>query len=102
MSAALDFLDGKLKEDIKLLSSYEKYRKEVLSGSLDWSPMHTSEAFWKENVDKFEEKDFQTLRVLLKILEGSRDSRTLAVGCHDLGHFITFHGHGRQIVSGKC
>ncbi|KAK9845572.1 hypothetical protein WJX84_004458 [Apatococcus fuscideae] len=99
MAAALDFLEGKMKEDIKLLSSFEKYRKEVLSGSLDWSPMHTAEAFWKENVEKFEEKDFQTLRVLLKILEGSRDSRTLAVGCHDLGHFITFHAHGRQIVS---
>ena len=56
--------------------------------------------FWKENVEKFEEKDFQILRVLLKLLEASRETRTLAVGCHDLGMFITNHPHGRSIVTG--
>ena len=56
--------------------------------------------FWKENVEKFEEKDFQILRVLLKLLEASRETRTLAVGCHDLGMFITTHPHGRSIVTG--
>lgn len=56
--------------------------------------------FWKENVEKFEEKDFQILRVLLKLLEASRETRTLAVGCHDLGMFITSHPHGRSIVTG--
>ena len=56
--------------------------------------------FWKENVEKFEEKDFQILRVLLKLLEASRETRTLAVGCHDLGKFITNHPHGRSIVTG--
>lgn len=60
--------------------------------------------FWKDNVEKFEEKDFQILRVLLKLLEASRETRTLAVGCHDLGMFITNHPHGRSIVTGnvKC
>ncbi len=57
--------------------------------------------FWKENVEKFEEKDFQILRVLLKLLEASRETRTLAVGCHDLGMFITNHPHGRSIVTGQ-
>lgn len=56
--------------------------------------------FWKENAEKFEEKDFQILRVLLKLLEASRETRTLAVGCHDLGMFITHHAHGRSIVTG--
>ena len=56
--------------------------------------------FWKENVEKFEEKDFQILRVLLKLLEASRETRTLAVGCHDLDMFITNHPHGRSIVTG--
>ena len=48
---------------------------QVLSGSLDWSAMHTSADFWRENVSKFEEKDYQILRVLLKLLEASRDVR---------------------------
>ena len=26
---------------------------------LDWTPMHTSELFWRQNIDKFEEKDFR-------------------------------------------
>lgn len=26
----------------QVLSSFEIYKKEVLSGSLDWTPMHTS------------------------------------------------------------
>jgi len=125
--------------------------------------MHTSELFWRQNIDKFEEKDFQVgtrvcgvwgggvegrrgsgpwrggvlrtqpvasraasslplpsspnnradtnsdplntspaqqvLRVLLKLLEASREVRTLAVACNDLGRFIETHPHGRYIVS---
>ncbi|KAK9811416.1 hypothetical protein WJX72_003647 [[Myrmecia] bisecta] len=96
--ATLEWLEEKLADNIQLLSTFEKYQKEVLSGSLDWTPMHTSEQFWRENIDKFEDKDFQILRVLLKLLEASREVRTLAVGCHDLGNFIAYHPHGRQIV----
>lgn len=44
----LSALDEQLAADIVVLSSWEKYKKEVLGGSLDWSPMHTSEvrAVW--------------------------------------------------------
>ncbi len=42
----------------------------------------------------------QVLRVLLKLLETSRESRTLAVGASDLGNFISAHPHGRSIVAG--
>lgn len=47
-----------------------------MSGILDWTPMHTSELFWRQNIDRFEEKDFQVLRVLLKLLEASREVRS--------------------------
>lgn len=59
MTAALEALKEALAANIKLLSSWDKYKKEVLSGSLDWSPMHTSDLFWLENAPKFEERDFQ-------------------------------------------
>lgn len=59
MTAALEALKETLAANIKLLSSWDKYKKEVLSGSLDWSPMHTSDLFWLENAPKFEERDFQ-------------------------------------------
>ncbi|GIL87426.1 hypothetical protein Vretimale_1666 [Volvox reticuliferus] len=95
----LGFVDEKLKEGIIILSNFEKYKKEVTSGQLDWSPMHSSDLFWRENVEKFEERDFQVLRVLLKIIETNRDVKTLAVGCHDLGQFIVNHPQGRYIVN---
>ncbi len=57
----------------------------------------TQDKFWRDNVDQFEERDFQMLRVLLKLLEASRDARTLAVGCSDLGQFVTYFPHGRQV-----
>lgn len=99
MVEILEYMEQKLKEGIQVLSSFDKYRKEVMSGQLDWSPMHTSDVFWRENVDKFEEKDFQVLRVLLKLIEASREVKTLAVGCHDLGMFILHHPQGRYIVT---
>ena len=43
----------------------------------------------------------QVLRVLLKLLEASRESRTLAVAASDLGYFITYNPHGRNIVAGE-
>jgi hypothetical protein len=69
----LGFMDERLREGIQELSSFDKYKKEVLSGCLDWTPMHTSELFWRQNVSSFEDKDFQILRVLLKLIESSRE-----------------------------
>lgn len=43
LTGALDSLDVSLKENIQLLSSFEKYKKEVLGDSLEWTPMHTSQ-----------------------------------------------------------
>jgi V-type H+-transporting ATPase subunit H len=93
------FLDEKLKEQVKLLTNFDLYRKEVVSGTLEWSPMHTSDAFWKENVGAFEDKDFQVLRMLLKLIESSREAKTVAVGCSDIGMFIKHHSQGRYIVN---
>ncbi len=69
----LAFMEERLKLGIQELSSYDKYKKEVLSGCLDWTPMHTSELFWRQNVALFEDKDFQILRVVLKLIESSRE-----------------------------
>jgi len=59
MPALLEDLGGALADNIRLLSSWDKCKKEVLSGSLDWTPMHTADAFWAENAPHFEERDFQ-------------------------------------------
>ncbi|MFS8005216.1 putative ATPase, V1 complex, subunit H, armadillo-like helical [Helianthus anomalus] len=96
---ALDNLEEGMKDNIKKLSSFDKYKQEVLLGHLDWSPMHKDPNFWRDNITNFEENDFQTLRVLLTILETSSDPRALAVACFDLSQFIQYHPAGRVIVS---
>ncbi|GER55561.1 v-type proton ATPase subunit H [Striga asiatica] len=88
-----------LKDNIKQLSSFDKYKQEVLLGHLDWSPMHKDPIFWRDNIANFEEHDFQILRVLITILDTSTDPRTLAVACYDLSQFIQYHAAGRIIVT---
>lgn len=58
---ALNQLEEGLKDNIKKLSSFDKYKQEVLLGHLDWSPMHKDPIFWRENITSFEEHDFQVL-----------------------------------------
>ncbi|PON49508.1 ATPase, V1 complex, subunit H [Trema orientale] len=96
---ALNQLDEGLKDNIKKLSSFDKYKQEVLLGHLDWSPMHKDPAFWRDNITNFEENDFQILRVLITILDTSSDPRALAVACFDLSQFIQYHPAGRIIVT---
>ncbi|KAL0699043.1 hypothetical protein Bca4012_055165 [Brassica carinata] len=96
---ALNQLEEGLKENIRKLSSFDKYKQEVLLGHLDWNPMHKEANFWRENVTSFEENDFQILRVLLTILDTSSDPRSLAVACYDLSQFIQYHAAGRVIVT---
>eukprot|EP00271_Cylindrocystis_brebissonii_P000721 TRINITY_DN10943_c0_g1_i3.p1 TRINITY_DN10943_c0_g1~~TRINITY_DN10943_c0_g1_i3.p1 ORF type:complete len:164 (+),score=57.61 TRINITY_DN10943_c0_g1_i3:61-552(+) len=95
---ALDTLEVGLLAKLQVLSSFAKYKQEVLSGSLDWTPMHRDTAFWRDNVQHFEDNDFQVLRVLVTLLDNSRDPRTLAVACSDLGQFISVHPSGRLIL----
>lgn len=38
------------------LSSFDRYRREVLGGSLSWTPIHTEPEFWRHNVNHFDEK----------------------------------------------
>ncbi|KAH9771350.1 V-type proton ATPase subunit H [Citrus sinensis] len=95
----LNQLEEGLKDNIKRLSSFDKYKQEVLLGHLDWSPMHKDPLFWRDNITNFEENDFQILRVLLTILDTSSDPRALAVACFDLSQFIQYHPAGRVIVT---
>lgn len=44
-----------------LNSSFEMYKKEIMSGNLDWTPVHKSERFWKENAHLFEEDKYKLL-----------------------------------------
>uniref|UniRef100_A0A0D9X047 Vacuolar proton pump subunit H n=1 Tax=Leersia perrieri TaxID=77586 RepID=A0A0D9X047_9ORYZ len=96
---ALNQLEVGLKDNLKKLSSFEKYKQQVLLGHLDWSPMHKDPSFWRENINNFEENDFQILRVLMTIIDTSTDTTALAVACYDLSQFLQYHPSGRIVVA---
>eukprot|EP00250_Pteridium_aquilinum_P026311 c32822_g1_i1 orf=135-1481(+) len=98
LNDGLTALEESLKVSIKTLSSFDKYKQEVLSGNLEWTPMHKDSAFWRENISKLEDNDFQVLRVIVTLLDTSRDPKTLAICCQDISQFIQGHPSGRAIV----
>jgi len=59
-----------LEQNERILSSFEKYEKEILSGTLKWGPMHT-EKFWKEHFKKFENNQFKYIKELVNMLTES-------------------------------
>lgn len=65
---ALNQLDEGLKANIKKLSSFDKYKQEVLLGHLDWTPVHKDPMFWRDNISNFEENDFQVFFVSFWVL----------------------------------
>lgn len=65
----VEYVGGILEKNLKILTSFEKYVKELNTQVLEWSPVHT-EKFWKENVKKFEDQDFLIIRHSNKKLNG--------------------------------
>lgn len=57
----LDELADILERNYRILSSFEKYTKEINTNTLNWGPCH-SEKFWKEFVMKFEREDFALIK----------------------------------------
>jgi V-type H+-transporting ATPase subunit H len=68
----LKSLQSKLQAHVDGKGTWDEYRKELLSGQLDWTPAHRSKAFWSENVNKFSDNDFMVLKSLIVILQSER------------------------------
>ena len=47
---------------ISICSSFDVYASEVRSGRLEWSPVHKSAKFWKENAARLNEKNYELLK----------------------------------------
>ena len=48
---------------------------QLLQGNLEWTPMHTSPKFWKENAGKLADNNCQLLKVVLELLKSGREVR---------------------------
>jgi len=84
----LEFISEKLSHSVRDLSTWDEYVAEVKSGRLEWSPVHREEKFWRENAIKICEKNYELLKILVKLLQFNTDPIIQAVACHDLGEFI--------------
>lgn len=91
---------SKLQEQVKVLTNFERFEREVTSGRLKWGFIH-SEKFWLENVLKCEANNFRVIDHLMVIARTARDPETLAVACHDLGEFARLHPVGKQIATNR-
>jgi V-type H+-transporting ATPase subunit H len=90
-------IEETLEKNVDDLTSWDKYRNEVLASQLEWSPPHKSVKFWQENHSKFEEDDYLLLRKLKEILENNHDLKVLCIACWDIGEFVRVHPHGKLI-----
>lgn len=68
------------------------------SGRLEWSPVHRSAQFWRENASRLNERNYELLRILVHLLETSRDPLVLSVASFDVGEYVRHYPRGKQYV----
>ncbi|KAB7503087.1 V-type proton ATPase subunit H [Armadillidium nasatum] len=98
ITSDIEFLNEKLQNSIQDLSSFEEYCSEVKSGRMEWSPVHKSEKFWRENCARLNEKNYELLKILINLLETSKDPLVLSVTCHDIGEYTRHYSRGKRVL----
>ncbi|XP_026726211.1 V-type proton ATPase subunit H isoform X2 [Trichoplusia ni] len=94
----VEFLNERLQASVQDLSSFDQYATEVKSGRLEWSPVHKSAKFWRENAARLNERGQELLRTLVHLLERSQDPIVLAVACYDIGEYVRHYPRGKHII----
>ncbi|XP_023702955.1 V-type proton ATPase subunit H isoform X4 [Cryptotermes secundus] len=94
--ADIEFLNEKLQASVQDLSSFDEYATEVKSGRLEWSPVHKSPKFWRENAPRLNEKNHELLRILIHLLESNRDPLVLSVASFDIGEYVRHYPRGKH------
>ncbi|EDV23506.1 uncharacterized protein TRIADDRAFT_36227 [Trichoplax adhaerens] len=94
----IDFIHEKLSMNLNFLSTFDEYAGEVKSGHLEWSPVHRSERFWRENASMLNENNYEILKILLQLLSDSRDPLVLAIAAHDIGEYVRHYGAGKRVI----
>merc|ERR1711892_501925 len=94
----VDYLNEKMNASVQDLSSYDEYITEVRSGRLEWRPVHRSEKFWRENAHHLNDKNYELLKILIQLLESSKDPLVLSVACFDLGEYVRHYQRGKHVL----
>lgn len=83
-------------EEELLKLSIEMILKFLLNFSLEWSPVHKSAKFWRENAQRLNEKNYELLRILIHLLDTSKDALVLSVASYDIGEYVRHYPRGKQ------
>jgi len=98
LRADADFLTEKLTASVQDLSSFDEYSTEIKSGRLEWSLVHKSDKFWRENANKLNDNNYQLLKILIHLIETSRDPLVISVACHDIGEYVRHYPRGKRVI----
>lgn len=74
----------------------KKYNILYINNSLEWSPVHKSAKFWRENALRLNEKNYDLLRILIHLLDSSKDPLVLSVASYDIGEYVRHNPRGKQ------
>ncbi|XP_034948652.1 V-type proton ATPase subunit H isoform X1 [Chelonus insularis] len=94
----IEFLNDQLQASVQDLSSFDEYSTQVKSGRLEWSPVHKSSKFWRENASRLNEKNYELLRILVHLLETSKDPLVLSVASFDIGEYVRHYPRGKHVI----
>ncbi|KAG9511360.1 V-type proton ATPase subunit H [Fragariocoptes setiger] len=94
----VNFLIEVLQASVQDLSSFDEYATELRSGRLEWSPVHNSQKFWRENAHRLNEKNYELLKILIGLLENSKDPLVMSVAAHDLGEYVRHYPRGKVVT----
>jgi V-type H+-transporting ATPase subunit H len=64
----IKFLQDELGKNVQDLSSLDEYASELRSGRLEWSPVHKSEVFWRQNAARLNENNYEMLKYGFPVL----------------------------------
>ncbi|KAH7927742.1 ATPase V1 complex subunit H [Leucogyrophana mollusca] len=95
----IQFVRDELESNFESLTTYDEYTSELASGHLSWTPVHESDDFWRENATKLNDKDFEQLKILIKLLGTSNEPLVLAVAVHDLGQYVKHYERGKKVIT---
>lgn len=94
----VEYLIGILHASVQDLSSFDEYATELKCGRLEWSPVHNSEKFWRENAHRLNDNNYELLKILIMLLEKSKDPLVISVAAHDLGEYVRHYPRGKLVT----
>lgn len=98
VKGAVATLLASLSEIFEDMSSFDEYASEISSGLLEWSPVHRSQKFWRENAVKLNEDRHKLVKILIQLLETSSDPQVLSIAAHDCGEYVRHYRQGKEVL----